>query len=37
MSRVGGDIPKWPLANIYTGSMIGDHGLISIAEAVLKG
>lgn len=33
----GGDIPRWPLANIYTGCMSGDHGLISLAEFTVKG
>jgi putative alpha-1,2-mannosidase len=37
MARTGGDIPRWPLANVYTGCMIGSHGFASIAEAVLKG
>ena len=36
MARVGGDIPRWPLANVYTGCMIGSHGMVSIAEAILK-
>ena len=37
MARVGGDIPRWPLANVYTGCMIGSHGMVSIAEAFVKG
>jgi predicted alpha-1,2-mannosidase len=36
MARVGGDIPRWPLANVYTGCMIGSHGMVSIAESILK-
>ena len=34
---MGGDLPRWPLANVYTGCMIGSHGMVSIAEAVAKG
>ncbi len=37
MARTGGDIPRWPLANVYTGCMIASHGFAAIAEAVLKG
>ena len=33
----GGDIPRWPLANIYTGCMSGDHGLVSLADWTAKG
>lgn len=33
----GGDMPRWPLANVYTGCMIGSHGMVAIAEAVAKG
>ena len=37
MARVGGDLPRWPLANVYTECMIGSHGMVSLAEAVVKG
>lgn len=37
MLITGGDVPRWPLANIYSGCMIGSHGFASITEAVLKG
>ena len=33
----GGDIPRWPIANIYAECMIGSHGFVSIADAVQKG
>jgi predicted alpha-1,2-mannosidase len=37
MAKQGsGDIPKWPLANIYAQCMIGSHGWVSFAEAVMK-
>jgi putative alpha-1,2-mannosidase len=37
MSMEGsGDIPRWPLLNIYTGCMIGSHAWVSFAEAVAK-
>jgi len=32
----GGDIPRWPLANIFTGCMIGAHGWNVIADACVK-
>lgn len=31
-----GDIPRWPLLNIYTGCMIGSHAWVVFAEAVQK-
>ena len=37
MGEEGGDVPRWPLANIYTGCMIGNHAIIVVAEAVAKG
>ena len=37
MGRTGGDLPRWPLANVYTGCMIGSHGMVSIAESIVKG
>jgi len=37
MARTGGDVPRWVLANVYTGCMIGNHVLATVAEAVLKG
>ena len=33
----GGRIPRWPLASVYTGCMIGDHGFSFIADACVKG
>jgi predicted alpha-1,2-mannosidase len=29
--------PKWPLANVETGCMVGRHGLIIASDAVMKG
>ena len=29
-------IPRWPLANIYTGCMVGNHGWNVIADACMK-
>lgn len=36
MYNEGGDIPRWPLANVYTGCMSGNHGLVSVADWLLK-
>jgi predicted alpha-1,2-mannosidase len=32
----GGDLPKWPLANGYTGCMIGSHADIMISDLMMK-
>ena len=32
----GGDLPKWPFANGYTGCMIGSHADIMISDLVMK-
>ncbi|CAF3505923.1 unnamed protein product [Rotaria sp. Silwood1] len=32
----GGDLPKWPLANGYTGCMIGSHADILISDLIMK-
>ena len=32
----GGDLPKWPLANGYTGCMIGSHADVMISDLVMK-
>ena len=37
MGAEGGDVPRWPLANAYTGCMIGNHAIAVVAEAVAKG
>eukprot|EP01113_Clastostelium_recurvatum_P026084 TRINITY_DN3130_c0_g1_i1.p1 TRINITY_DN3130_c0_g1~~TRINITY_DN3130_c0_g1_i1.p1 ORF type:complete len:774 (-),score=142.72 TRINITY_DN3130_c0_g1_i1:74-2395(-) len=37
MYEQGGDIPRWPLANGYTGCMIATHADIVIADAYFKG
>ncbi len=31
-----GDLPKWPLANGYTGCMIGSHADILISDLMMK-
>lgn len=37
MSDEGGALPRWPLANVYTGCMEGDHGIVVLADTVEKG
>jgi predicted alpha-1,2-mannosidase len=37
MLNQGGDLPRWPIANGYGGSMIGQHADIVIADAWFKG
>jgi len=37
MYEQGGYIPKWPVANAYTGCMIGSSADIIIADSYLKG
>ncbi|MFK7927552.1 MAG: GH92 family glycosyl hydrolase [Myxococcota bacterium] len=37
MGEQGGDLPRWPIGNGYTGGMIGAPGAIVLAEAHLKG
>ncbi|CAF4514688.1 unnamed protein product [Rotaria socialis] len=32
----GGDLPKWPFANGYTGCMIGSHADILISDLIMK-
>ena len=32
----GGDLPKWPLANGYTGCMIGSHADVLISDLIMK-
>jgi putative alpha-1,2-mannosidase len=32
----GGDIPRWPIATVYSGCMIGNHAGIILAELGLK-
>ena len=32
----GGDLPKWPFANGYTGCMIGSHADIIISDLIMK-
>lgn len=37
MGDEGGDVPRWPLANVYTGCMVGNHAIAVLADAVSKG
>ncbi|KAA0177021.1 hypothetical protein FNF27_01351 [Cafeteria roenbergensis] len=37
MTADGGKLPRWPLANVYTGCMIASHGVVVMADAVLRG
>lgn len=37
MTADGGKLPRWPLANVYTGCMIASHGVAVMADAVLRG
>lgn len=37
MGEQGGDLPRWPIGNGYTGGMVGSPGAIVLAEAHLKG
>ena len=32
----GGDIPRWPIANVYSGCMIGTHGNVIFSDLVSK-
>mmetsp|Transcript_43496 Transcript_43496/g.113219 ORF Transcript_43496/g.113219 Transcript_43496/m.113219 type:complete len:814 (-) Transcript_43496:218-2659(-) len=36
MAKAGGDIPRWPLLNGYTGCMIGTHAFLMILDAAVK-
>jgi predicted alpha-1,2-mannosidase len=37
MTEDGGHLPRWPLANVYTGCMVGERGAVVITDAALKG
>ncbi len=37
MYKDGGDLPRWPIANVYSGCMIGTHSNELILDAVVKG
>lgn len=37
MRSDGGDIPKWPIASVYSGCMIGTHANLILLDAVVKG
>ena len=36
VEQTGGDLPKWPLANGYTGCMIGSHADILLSDLLIK-
>jgi putative alpha-1,2-mannosidase len=37
MAAQGGDVPRWPLANVYTGCMEGSHANVIMADNWVKG
>ncbi|KAL5496212.1 hypothetical protein EMCRGX_G012453 [Ephydatia muelleri] len=37
MYQDGGVLPRWPIANVYSGCMIGNHGYEVILDAYVKG
>jgi len=37
MGDQGGRIPRWPLGTGYTGGMVGDPGILTIADALTHG
>ena len=37
MAADGGRLPRWPLADVYTGCMIGAHGVNVLADNCVKG
>lgn len=37
MTAEGGHLPRWPLANVYTGCMDGSHAVAIMADVLLKG
>eukprot|EP00730_Choanoeca_flexa_P006596 TRINITY_DN12183_c0_g1_i8.p1 TRINITY_DN12183_c0_g1~~TRINITY_DN12183_c0_g1_i8.p1 ORF type:complete len:472 (+),score=75.46 TRINITY_DN12183_c0_g1_i8:901-2316(+) len=36
MYKEGGDIPRWPICNVYAGCMIATHGNVLISDLVSK-
>lgn len=36
MAAQGGRLPRWPFANLYTGTMVGEHGAVILADCVAK-
>lgn len=32
----GGAIPRWPLANVYTGCMVGNHANLMLLDLAVK-
>eukprot|EP00041_Stephanoeca_diplocostata_P029729 m.885435 g.885435 ORF g.885435 m.885435 type:complete len:835 (+) comp23619_c0_seq5:360-2864(+) len=37
MHTDGGDVPRWPIASVYSGCMIGQHAIQIFLDAVAKG
>jgi putative alpha-1,2-mannosidase len=37
MAAQGGKLPRWPLANVYTGCMDGSHAVIILGDMLSKG
>lgn len=37
IAKDGGDVPRWPLANVYTNCMSGSHGHTILADTWVKG
>ena len=35
MAAQGGSLPRWPFANLYTHTMVGEHGVHVLADCVL--
>eukprot|EP00049_Salpingoeca_infusionum_P012982 m.241311 g.241311 ORF g.241311 m.241311 type:complete len:752 (+) comp15323_c0_seq1:878-3133(+) len=36
MFNEGGDLPRWPIANVYAGCMIATHANVMLAEMIAK-
>lgn len=36
MFKEGGDLPRWPIANVYSGCMEGTHANLLILDAWVK-
>eukprot|EP00117_Sycon_ciliatum_P027270 scpid28321/ scgid2435/ Uncharacterized glycosidase Rv0584 len=36
MMAQGGDLPRWPIANVYAGCMIGNHGFQILLDGLVK-
>eukprot|EP00656_Telonema_subtile_P004677 TRINITY_DN12126_c0_g1_i2.p1 TRINITY_DN12126_c0_g1~~TRINITY_DN12126_c0_g1_i2.p1 ORF type:complete len:480 (+),score=141.99 TRINITY_DN12126_c0_g1_i2:160-1599(+) len=36
MALDGGGLPRWPLADVYTGCMVGNHANVAVLDTALK-